>query len=147
MRENIFVGRGVGVEIMRPLRGRHLGHAAEQPLGRTRAHQHHAVAAHQHEGRAAAEFSFALRCLDGKTLSVAAGTRGAGVHPGAEHASRLLRRAHGGTEIHQGLPNVSGVTNLIVKFILANIFWLVMPWVVFVWAGRELIGRSPRAVL
>jgi hypothetical protein len=49
------------------------------------------------------------------------------------------------TEIHQGLPNVSGVANLIVKFILANIFWLVMPWVVFVWAGKQLIGGRPRA--
>jgi hypothetical protein len=51
------------------------------------------------------------------------------------------------TEIHQGLPNVSGVTNLIVKFILANIFWLVMPWVVFIWAGRQLAGRRPNAAL
>lgn len=51
------------------------------------------------------------------------------------------------TEIHEGLPNVSGVANLIVKFILANIFWLVMPWVVFVWAGKQLIAGQPRAAL
>jgi hypothetical protein len=45
------------------------------------------------------------------------------------------------TEIYSGLPNVGGVADLIVKFIVANIFWLVMPWVVFIWAGRQLIGR------
>ena len=49
------------------------------------------------------------------------------------------------TEIHQGLPNVSGMTNLMVKFIGANSFWLVMPWVVFLWAGRQLTSRRTDA--
>jgi hypothetical protein len=36
---------------------------------------------------------------------------------------------------------VSSITDLIVKFLGANIYWLIMPWVVFFWAGRQLISR------
>jgi hypothetical protein len=47
------------------------------------------------------------------------------------------------TEFYMGLPDVNGIAGLIIKFIIANVFWLVMPWVVFLWAGRQLIQRSP----
>jgi len=49
--------------------------------------------------------------------------------------------AYFATEILTGLHNVGGIADLIVKFILANILWMTMPWVVFVWAGRQLAGR------
>jgi hypothetical protein len=44
-------------------------------------------------------------------------------------------------EFMQGMPNVRGLADLLIKFIFANSFWLVMPWIVFIWAGRQLIGR------
>ena len=44
-------------------------------------------------------------------------------------------------EIVRGFPSVGSVTDLIVKFLGANIYWLIMPWVVFIWAGRQLISR------
>lgn len=47
------------------------------------------------------------------------------------------------TEFYLGLPDVKGIAGLITKFIIANVFWLVMPWVVFIWAGRQLIQRPP----
>lgn len=47
------------------------------------------------------------------------------------------------TEFYMGLPDVKGIAGLITKFIIANVFWLVMPWVVFIWAGRQLIQRQP----
>lgn len=45
-------------------------------------------------------------------------------------------------EFMQGMPNVRGLADLLIKFILANSFWLVMPWIVFIWAGHQLIGRK-----
>jgi hypothetical protein len=47
------------------------------------------------------------------------------------------------TEIYQGFPSVGTTADLVLKFIGANIYWLIMPWVVFVWAGRQLASRSP----
>jgi len=44
-------------------------------------------------------------------------------------------------EIIRGFPSVGSVTDLIVKFLGANVYWLIMPWVVFFWAGRQLISR------
>src|SRR5262245_21589117 len=44
---------GTAVEIMRPLRGRHLGYSAEQSRWRARAHEYEAVAANNHERRPA----------------------------------------------------------------------------------------------
>jgi hypothetical protein len=49
------------------------------------------------------------------------------------------------TEIYRGFPNVGGVADLLVKFLGANIYWVIMPWVVFVWAGRQLIARRARS--
>jgi hypothetical protein len=49
------------------------------------------------------------------------------------------------TEIVRGFPSVGSFTDLLVKFIGANIYWLIMPWVVFIWAGRQLIGRRTGA--
>jgi hypothetical protein len=46
------------------------------------------------------------------------------------------------TEILSGMHNVGGFADLIVKFILANTLWMIMPWVVFVWAGRQLASRK-----
>jgi hypothetical protein len=46
------------------------------------------------------------------------------------------------TEIIEGFPNVRGPLNLFVKFVLANSYWLVMPWVVFLWAGGLLMRRA-----
>ncbi len=54
------------VEVVRPLRCRHLGHAAEQALRRPRAHQHEPVGAPHHEGCAAAQPPFPLRRLERK---------------------------------------------------------------------------------
>jgi hypothetical protein len=45
------------------------------------------------------------------------------------------------TEIERGFPSVDGVTNLLIKFLGSNVFWLVMPWVVFIWAGRQLMAH------
>jgi hypothetical protein len=45
------------------------------------------------------------------------------------------------TEIYRGFPSVGSISDLLIKFIGANIFWLFMPWVVFIWAGRQLTGR------
>lgn len=42
------------------------------------------------------------------------------------------------TEIFTGLPNVHGSLNFIIKFVGSNSFWLVMPLVVFLWAGKQL---------
>src|SRR5207244_1801750 len=42
------------VEVVRPRRGRHFGHAAEQAFCRPRAHQDESIGAHEHEGGAAA---------------------------------------------------------------------------------------------
>src|SRR6516162_11807222 len=60
------------VEIMRPLRGRHLGHAAEQSRWRARAHEHKAVATNDHERGPAPQPSFLLRRLDWKRFWIAA---------------------------------------------------------------------------
>src|SRR5262249_8175840 len=57
------------VEIMRPLRGRNLGHAAEQSLWRARAHEHEAVAANDHERPPAAQPSSLLPCLHPNPLA------------------------------------------------------------------------------
>lgn len=46
------------------------------------------------------------------------------------------------TEALAGLHSVGGFGDLIAKFVSANIFWIVMPWVVFVWAGRQLSRRE-----
>src|SRR4029077_964564 len=78
------------VEIMRPLRGRHLGHAAEQSRRRARAHEHEAVAANDHECRPAAQASFLLRRLERKRLGIAATAGGAGAHPWTQRATRAL---------------------------------------------------------
>lgn len=45
------------------------------------------------------------------------------------------------TEIYRGFPSVSSAADLLIKFLGANVYWLVMPWVVFFWAGRQLTGR------
>src|SRR5262249_57355778 len=77
---------GAAVEVMRPLRGRHLGHAAEQSRWRARAHEHKAVATNDHERRAAAQPSFLLRRLDWKRFGIAASARGARAHPWTQRA-------------------------------------------------------------
>jgi hypothetical protein len=48
------------------------------------------------------------------------------------------------TEIYRGFPNVGGVADLLVKFLGANVYWVIMPWVFFIWAGRQLIDRRAR---
>ena len=95
------------VEIVRPFRRRHLGHAAEQALGRSRAHKHAAVGAHRHEGGAAPQPPFPLRRLARKRLRIAAPPRSASIHPWAEHAGRLRRRADGRAEVHQRLREIA----------------------------------------
>jgi hypothetical protein len=50
------------------------------------------------------------------------------------------------TEALQGFPSVTGVANLLIKFILANADFLVMPWVVFIWAGLQLSKGPARSL-
>src|SRR6516165_3346606 len=95
------------VEVMRPLRGWHLGHAAEQSRRWARAHKHEAVAANDHERRAAAQPSFFLRRLERKRLGIAAPARGARAHPWTQRAGRLLRRADGRAEVHDCLRKIA----------------------------------------
>jgi hypothetical protein len=45
------------------------------------------------------------------------------------------------SEIFGGFKNVGSVGDLIIKFILANTLWTIMPFVVFVWAARQLAGQ------
>ncbi|MGO9650917.1 hypothetical protein [Mycobacterium sp.] len=45
------------------------------------------------------------------------------------------------SEIYEGMPHVNGAVNLVVKFIYGNILWLVVPWIVFLWARRVLLLR------
>src|ERR1700744_1958759 len=45
------------------------------------------------------------------------------------------------SEIYEGMPHVNGIANLVVKFIYGNILWLVVPWIVFLWARRVLLSR------
>src|SRR5262249_58192414 len=99
---------GAAVEIMRPLRGRHLGHAAEQSRWRARAHEHKAVATNDHERCPAPQPSFLLRRLDWKRFGIAASARGARGHPWTQRAGRLLRRADGRAEIHERLRKIAG---------------------------------------
>ena len=53
---------------MRPFAARHFGHGAEQSFFRALAQQHAPVGAQRHEGRAAAQFAFALWRLARKFL-------------------------------------------------------------------------------
>lgn len=48
-----------------------------------------------------------------------------------------------GTEIMDGFPNVDtgSFVDLVIKFLLLNGIWLVMPWLVFVWGRRTLEGQ------
>ena len=92
---------------MRPLRRRNLGHAAEQSLRWTRAHEHEAVATKDNKGSAAAQPSLPLRRLQRKRLRVAAPARGARAPPGAQRTSRCLRRADGRAEVHQRLREIA----------------------------------------
>src|SRR2546425_4091756 len=78
------------VEIVRPLRRRNLGHAAEQPPWWARAQEHEAVAAKHDERRAAAQPPLLLRRLHRKRLGVAARSRGARAPPGTQHTGRRL---------------------------------------------------------
>jgi hypothetical protein len=45
------------------------------------------------------------------------------------------------SEVYEGMPHVDGTVNLVVKFIYGNILWLVVPWIVFLWARRVLLSR------
>jgi hypothetical protein len=45
------------------------------------------------------------------------------------------------SEVYEGMPHVDGPINLVVKFIYGNILWLVVPWIVFLWARRVLLSR------
>ena len=45
------------------------------------------------------------------------------------------------SEVYEGMPHVNGTANLVVKFIYGNILWLVVPWIVFLWARRVLLSR------
>jgi hypothetical protein len=41
-----------------------------------------------------------------------------------------------------GLSSLGGPSEIIIKYVGSNIFWFVMPPVVFLWAGRNLIARG-----
>jgi hypothetical protein len=45
------------------------------------------------------------------------------------------------SEVYEGMPHVTGTVNLVVKFVYGNILWLVVPWLVFLWARRVLLSR------
>jgi hypothetical protein len=45
------------------------------------------------------------------------------------------------SEFYNGIPDLGGPGGIIIKFFGSNVFWLVMPLVLFVWAGRQLVGR------
>ena len=45
------------------------------------------------------------------------------------------------SEVYEGMPHVDGAINLVVKFIYGNILWIVVPWIVFLWARRVLLSR------
>ena len=49
------------------------------------------------------------------------------------------------SEVYGGMPHVNGTVNLVVKFIYGNILWLVVPWIVFLWARRVLLSRVAEA--
>jgi hypothetical protein len=51
------------------------------------------------------------------------------------------------TEMLRGFPNeTGGLVDLLIKFVGSNSFWLFMPWVVFIWAGKQLMRRRYAAV-
>jgi hypothetical protein len=45
------------------------------------------------------------------------------------------------SEVYEGMPHVDGPINLVVKFTYGNILWIVVPWIVFLWARRVLLSR------
>jgi hypothetical protein len=45
------------------------------------------------------------------------------------------------SEVYEGMPHVFGPINLVVKFIYGNILWIVVRWIVFLWARRVLLSR------
>src|SRR6185437_1663174 len=81
------------LEIVRPLRRRHFGHAAEQAAWWPRSHQNVAVAAARHERGAAAERAFAFRRAARQCFGVAARMRGAAFVPWAQAAGWAFGRA------------------------------------------------------
>ena len=101
--------RASRIEIRRPRRRRHFGHAAEQALRRARAHQHDSRrrGRRRRRRRAGARLR-ASAPWRGKVSGVAARMRRAVLVPGAERAGRLLRRADGGAEIHHRLGEIAG---------------------------------------
>src|SRR2546421_481352 len=96
------------VEFSAPGSGRHLGHAAEQSFLRPAPQQDEAIGAYRHERRSAAQRAGLLRGLARKHRLIAAHARRTIAIPGAERASRILRRADGGAEIHQALDEIAG---------------------------------------
>ena len=96
------------VKIRRPLGRRHFGHAAEQALGRPRAHQHETVGAACDESGAAAQDPFPLRHSSRKCLRIAANASRAASFHGHRRTGRHLRRADGGAEIHHRLGEIAG---------------------------------------
>ncbi|WP_232680387.1 hypothetical protein [Nocardioides sp. R-C-SC26] len=47
-----------------------------------------------------------------------------------------------GTEIANGLGNISSTTDLIIKFALLNAFWCTLPLITFAWAARRLARQD-----
>src|SRR5262245_26898521 len=99
--------RGFFVELMRPVGGRHLAHAAEQALRRPCAQQERAICARDDERRAATQPSFDLWWLARKGFGIATRRGETRPVPRAEHARWLLRRTDGGAEIHQRLREIT----------------------------------------
>src|SRR5437763_7250012 len=65
------------IEICRPLRGRHFGHAAEEPAHWARPQEHAIVRAPRQESGTAAHLAFALRRATRKQFGFAARMRAA----------------------------------------------------------------------
>src|SRR5579872_6709380 len=90
----------------KPVRARHLRHAAEQALLGARAHQK-VIATGDDKGRAPAKLAGFSWRFARKTFLIATSARDAAFVQGTERASRLSRRTDGRPQIHQRLRTVA----------------------------------------
>src|SRR5690606_4526127 len=90
-----------------PRARRNLAHSTQQALLRAFPKQHRTVGPYRNERRSAALRALGPGALYGEMLRVAATQRQALVLQGTDDAGRSARRAHGRTEIHHRLREIT----------------------------------------
>ena len=96
------------IEVRRPFRRRHFGHAAKQPFRRPCTHQQKTVGPMSNKGCTAPQRAFALGYSARKGFRIAACAGGAAFVPRAEDAGWFLRCADCSAEIHHRLREIAG---------------------------------------